>query len=109
MVPDDETVLPSGLTLESLFSRGGYRAMMALKRLQPEDYFANRGPVEILQQRKVLLQERPQEFVCEPPMERDCAAVIQFAESLAKVNPVRTLRELGAAWEPDLFCCVARN
>ena len=101
MVPDDETVLPSELTLESLFSRGGYRAMMALKRLQPENYFANRGPVEILQQRKALLQGRRQEFVCEPPTERDCAAVIQFAESLAKVNPARTFRELGAAWEPD--------
>jgi hypothetical protein len=75
--------------------------MMALKRLQPEDFFANQGPVEILQQRKALLEGRPQEFVCEPPMERDCAAVIQFAQSLAKVNPARTLRELGAAWEPD--------
>ena len=101
MVPDDETVLPSELTLGSLFSRGGYRTMMALKRLQPENYFANQGPVEVLQQRKALLQGHPQDFVCEPPTERDCVAVIQFAESLAKVNPVRTFRELGAAWEPD--------
>jgi hypothetical protein len=101
MVPENETVLPAGLTLESLFSPGGYRAMMALKRLPPDEYFANRGPVEILQQRKVLLQTRPHDFVCEPPTQRDCAAVIQFAGSFAKVNEARTFRELGVVWEPD--------
>ena len=101
MVPEDETVLPAGLTLESLFRRGGYRAMMALKRLEPDEYFANRGPIEILQQRRALLRTHPQDFVCEPPTETDCAAVIHFAGSFANVNHARTFRELGAAWEPD--------
>jgi hypothetical protein len=98
---DDETVLPPGLTLESLFSRNGYRAMMALKRLPPEEYFANRDPVEILRQRSALLETRPQDFVCEPVGEGDCDAVIGFAGSFANVNHARTFRELGLAWEPD--------
>ena len=70
MEPDGETHLPIGLTLEGLFSRNGYRAMMALKRLQPEEYFANRGPTEILKQRSALLDTRPQDFVCEPQRKR---------------------------------------
>jgi hypothetical protein len=101
MEPDGETVLPTGLALESLFSRNGYRAMMALKRLRPEEYFTNQGPPEILQQRRTLLERRPQDFVCEPAGEGDCDAVIQFAGPFAKVNPVRTFRELGSQWEPD--------
>jgi hypothetical protein len=101
MEPAGETVLPKGLALEGLFSRNGYRTMMALKRLQPEEFFANREPAEILKQRSALLETRPQDFVCEPPTEEDCAAVIQFAGSFARVNHARTFRELGAAWEPD--------
>jgi hypothetical protein len=61
-----ETVLPRSLTLESLFSQNGYRAMMGLKRLRAEDYFANSGPVEIIRQRSALLAARGQDFVCEP-------------------------------------------
>ena len=85
MEPVGETVSAhQSLTLEGLFSRNGYRAMMALKRLQPEEYFANRGPAEILKQRVTLLDTRPQDFVCEPPTEADCAAVIHFAGSFEK-------------------------
>jgi len=101
MEPNDEPALPAGLTLESLFSRNGYRAMMALKRLQPEDYFANRGPVGILQQRSALLDARAEDYVCEPAREGDREAMIRFAESFAEVNQARTFRDLGAAWEPD--------
>jgi Protein of unknown function (DUF3445) len=101
MEPAGEIVLPNGLTLEGLFSPNGYRAMMALKRLRPEEYFANRGPIEIVNQRSALLEARPEDFVCEPPRKEDCAAVIKFAGSFAKVNDARTFRELGAAWEPD--------
>jgi hypothetical protein len=70
MEPNGETLLPISLTLEGLFSRNGYRAMIGLKRLQPEEYFANRGPAEVLQQRSTLLDTRPQDFVCEPPTEQ---------------------------------------
>src|ERR1700744_3914846 len=95
-----ETVLPIGLTLESLFSRNGYRAMMGLKRLQPEKYFANRGPGQILQQRSRLLVAA-QDFVCEPTRKEDCDAVLQFAGSFERVSHVETFRELGKIWEPD--------
>jgi hypothetical protein len=101
MEPDGETPLPKSLTLEGLFSRNGYRAMMALRRLQPEEYFANRGPAEVLKQRCALLDTRPQDFVCEPPTEADCVSVIHFAGSFEKVSHARTFRELGVAWEPD--------
>jgi hypothetical protein len=101
MESDGATVLPEGLTLERLFSQNGYRAMMALKRLRPEKYFANDGPVEIVKQRSALLSTHPQDFVCEPPMEEDCAAVVQFAGCFAEVRPAHTFRELGAVWEPD--------
>jgi Protein of unknown function (DUF3445) len=96
-----ETVLPRSLTLESLFSQNGYRAMMGLKRLRAEDYFANNGPVEIIRQRSALLVARWQDFVCEPKEEEDRAAVVQFAGPYANLNHARTFRELGAAWEPD--------
>jgi hypothetical protein len=109
MEPDGETHLPIGLTLEGLFSRNGYRPMMALKRLQPEEYFANRGPTEILKQRGALLDTRPQDFVCEPPTEADCASVIHFAGSFGKVNHAQTFRELGAAWEPDFVLLRREN
>jgi hypothetical protein len=101
MEPAGEAPLPISLSLEGLFSRNGYRAMMALKRLQPEEYFANRGPAEILKQRGVLLDTRPQDFVCEPPTEADCASVIHFAGSFENLNHARSFRELGAVWEPD--------
>ena len=101
MEPDGETVLPIGLTMGGLFSRNGYRPMMALKRLQPEEFFANRGPVTILRERSALLETRPQDYVCEPQTQGDCAAVLQFAGSFSNVNQARTFRELGIAWEPD--------
>lgn len=81
MESSGETVLPRSLTLEGLFSQNGYRAMMALKRLRAEEYFVNSGPVEVIRQRSALLEERWQDFVCEPPTEEDRAAVIQFAGS----------------------------
>lgn len=40
MEPAGEPLLPKGLSLERLFSRNGYRAMMALKRMEPEEFFA---------------------------------------------------------------------
>ena len=46
MEPAGETVLPKNVTLEGLFSRSGYRPMMALKRLLPEDYFTITGLLE---------------------------------------------------------------
>jgi PAS domain-containing protein len=101
METEGEPVLPAGLTLESLFSRNGYRAMMGLKRLQLEEYFANRGPVQILQERSRLLETRSQDFVREPARKEDCDAVLQFAGSFARVSQAQTFRELGEIWEPD--------
>lgn len=101
METEGEAVLPTGLTLESLFSRNGYRAMMGLKRLHPEEYFANRGPAQILQQRSRLLEVRSQDFVCEPDRKEDCDAVLQFAGSFERVNHAQSFRELGEIWEPD--------
>jgi dimethylamine monooxygenase subunit A len=96
-----ETVLPVAVTLESLFSRNGYRAMMGLKRLKPEEYFGNRGPAQILQQRNRLLETRSREFVCEPARKEDYEAVLQFAGAFERVSHARTFRELGNIWEPD--------
>ena len=48
-----------------------------------------------------MLETRPHDFVCDPPTEEDCVAVIQFASCFAKVKHARTFRELGSAWEPD--------
>jgi hypothetical protein len=101
MEPEGEAVLPIGLTLESLFSRNGYRAMMGLKRLQPEEYFGNRGPAQILQLRNRLLETRSQDFVCEPARKEDCDAVLKFAGFFERVSHARTFRELGKIWEPD--------
>jgi hypothetical protein len=96
-----ETALPKGLTLDGLFSRDGYRARMALKRLQPEEFFANLRTVDVLQGRSALLEARPQDFLCEPANREDADALIQFAGSWAKVRHAHTFRELGAIWEPD--------
>jgi hypothetical protein len=101
METEGEAVLPTGLTLESLFSRNGYRATMGLKRLPPEQYFANRGPVQILQQRNRLLEAGSQDFVCEPASKEDCDAVLQFAGSFQGVSRAQTFCELGKTWEPD--------
>jgi Protein of unknown function (DUF3445) len=106
-----ESELPKSLPLEGLFSRHGYRPTMALKRLRPDEYFNRHGPREILRQRGALLDRRPHDFVCEPPTEEDCAAVIRFASNFTQVDPVRTFRELGCLWEPDfvLLCRPARQ
>jgi hypothetical protein len=96
-----EPELPKSLPLEGLFSRHGYRPTMALKRLRPEEYFNHHGPLEILKHRRALLERRPHDFVREPPTEEDCVAVVRFASNFAKVDPVRTFRELGSLWEPD--------
>jgi heme-dependent oxidative N-demethylase alpha subunit-like protein len=96
-----EPELPKSLPLEGLFSRHGYRPTMALKRLRPEEYFNHHGPLEILKHRRALLEGRPYDFVCEPPTEEDCVAVIRFASNFAELDPVRTFRELGSLWEPD--------
>lgn len=96
-----DTALPKGLTSDWLFSRGGYRPRMALKRLQPEEFFANLQPVEVLKARSALLEARPQDFLCEPANREDADALIQFAGSWAKVRHAQTFRELGAIWEPD--------
>jgi hypothetical protein len=97
----DQGSLPDSLALEGLFSRNGYRPMMALKRLKPDEYFANHGPSGILPERAALLESRPHDFVREPSSRADCAGVIRFAGSFAAVNGARTFRELGATWEPD--------
>jgi hypothetical protein len=86
-----ETVLPKGLALAGLFSRNGYRAMMGLKRLPPEEYFRNQGPDEILNRRGHLLATSPQDFVCEPPIAKDCAAVIEFGIELPAWSEYRTI------------------
>ena len=96
-----EPELPKSLPLEGLFSRHGYRPTMALKRLRPDEYFNHHGPREILRERGALLDRRPNDFVCEPPTEEDCVAVIRFASNFAQMDPVRTFRELGSLWEPD--------
>jgi hypothetical protein len=101
MEPASAIVLPKALTLEGLFSPNGYRPMMALKRLRPEEYFANLGPAEIMKQRIALLETRPEDYVCEPPTKEDSAGVIHFAGAFAEVHQARTFRELGAVWEPD--------
>jgi hypothetical protein len=105
---EGEAVLPIGLTLESLFSRNGYRAMMGLKRLQPEEYFGNRGPAQILQIRNRLLERRSRDFVCEPARREDCDAVLKFAGSFERVSHAQTFCELGKIWEPD-FVLVQRE
>jgi hypothetical protein len=101
MEPASVIVLPKALTLEGLFSPNGYRPMMALKRLRPEEYFANLGPAEIMKQRIALLETHPEDYVCEPPTKEDSAGVIHFAGAFAEVHQARTFRELGAVWEPD--------
>jgi Haem-dependent oxidative N-demethylase, alpha subunit-like len=96
-----ETALPKGLTLDGLFSRGGYRARMALKRLQPDEFFANLRTVDVLKERSALLEARSQDFISEPASREDTDALIQFAGSWATVRHAHTFRELGAIWEPD--------
>jgi dimethylamine monooxygenase subunit A len=74
---------------------------MALKRLQPEEFFANLQAVDVLKERSALLEARPQDFLCEPANREDTAALIQFAGSWARVRHADTFRELGTIWEPD--------
>jgi hypothetical protein len=101
MESTEETAFPRELPLEGLFSRNGYRPMMALKRLNPKEFFINRGPDDILDRRRALLDASPKEYVYEPQREGDGAAVIQFAESYVPTISARTFRDLGAEWEPD--------
>lgn len=99
MQSGDNITLPKELTLEGLFTRNGYRPAMALRRLDPQDYFRNLAPNDILERRRVLIESG--DFVYEPPWEEDREAVIHFAGTFASVHHVRSFRELGAVWEPD--------
>jgi hypothetical protein len=72
---------------------------MALRRLDPQDYFRNLAPNDILGRRRLLIESG--DFVYEPAREEDREAVIHFAGAFATVNHVRSFRELGAVWEPD--------
>jgi hypothetical protein len=94
-------LLSTGMTLDGLFSRKGYRPAMALKRLEPKDYFVNGARSEILRRRRALLAGVCEDFIFEPEREEDRTAVIRFAGMFVPVDSVRTLRELGMVWEPD--------
>jgi hypothetical protein len=89
------------MTLDGLFSRKGYRPAMALKRLEPKDYFVNGARSEILRRRRALLAGVCEDFIFEPEREEDRTAVIRFAGMFVPVDSVRTLRELGMVWELD--------
>jgi Protein of unknown function (DUF3445) len=96
-----EFLLPKGITLDGLFSRKGYRPAMALKRLEPKDYFVNGAPSEILRLRRELLGGVCEDFIFEPESQEDRVAVIHFAGAFVPVNGVQTFQELGMVWEPD--------
>jgi hypothetical protein len=93
--------LPDALPLEGLFTRNGYRPAMALKRLEPKEYFASLNPSEILPWRSELLDGQSEDFLFEPEKEEDRGAVIHFAGIFVPVGGVRTFRGLGVVWEPD--------
>jgi Protein of unknown function (DUF3445) len=98
---DSDFLLPKGMTLDGLFSRKGYRPAMALKRLEPKDYFVNGACSEILRRRRELLGGVCEDFVFEPEREEDRTALICFAGMFVPVEGVQTLQELGMVWEPD--------
>ncbi len=100
--------LPDQLPLEGLFTRHGYRPAMALKRLEPDAYFANRNPSEILPRRSELLSVDGEDFLFEPEREEDRQAVIDFTGDFVRVNGVQSFRALGAMWEPD-FVLLSRQ
>ena len=99
--PRGATALPKDLALEGLFSRGGYRARMGLKRLRPEEFFSNFGLADMLKQRTALLEARAQDFLSEPTNSADADALIRFAGSWVQVSHAQTFRQLGEIWEPD--------
>jgi heme-dependent oxidative N-demethylase alpha subunit-like protein len=101
MATGADICLPDELALEGLFTRNGYRPAMALKRLEPEVYFASLNPSEILPWRSELLDGRDEDFLFEPEREADREAVLRFAGMFVSVNGVRTFRGLGMVWEPD--------
>jgi dimethylamine monooxygenase subunit A len=101
MEPSGLTALPEDLALRALFSRGGYRARMALRRVRPAEFFSNLGLADVLKQRAALLEERPQDFLDEPPNRADADALIRFAGSWTQVGHAQTFRQLGEVWEPD--------
>jgi hypothetical protein len=46
--PSGVMALPQDLALGGLFSRDGYRARMALRRLRPVEFFSNLGLAGVL-------------------------------------------------------------
>jgi hypothetical protein len=101
MATGADICLPDELPLEGLFTRNGYRPTMALRRLEPNQYFASLNPSEILPWRSELLGAKDEDYSFEPEREVDREAVIRFAERFVTVNGARTFRELGVVWEPD--------
>lgn len=95
MEPRGATALPKDLALAGVFSRGGYRARMGLKRLRPEEFFSNFGLADVLQRRSALLEARSEDFLCEPTNSADTDALIRFAGSWAQVRQAQTFRQLG--------------
>jgi hypothetical protein len=89
------------MTLVGLFSGKGYRPAMALKRLEPKDYFVNGARSEILRRRRELLAGVCEDYIFEPESQEDRVAVIRFAGTFVPVNGVQTFQELGMVWEPD--------
>jgi hypothetical protein len=108
MGTEADICLPDGLPLAGLFTRNGYRPAMALRRLEPKEYFGSLNPSEILQWRSELLDGAVEDFLFEPDREEDREAVIRFAGMFVPVNGVRTFRGLGVVWEPD-FVLLNRN
>jgi len=82
------------LPLEGLFSRHGYRPTMRLKRLRPKIFQSSRASRDP-EQRRALLKGVHMTLSVNLQRKRIAYAVIRFASNFAKLDPVRTFRELG--------------
>lgn len=91
--------------LAELFPDGDYRFHLTLRRGEPGEFFKTRGDSsKILAERAKWLAENPARYVALlPEGEPLLAEVVELGEKEWGLPRVTSVRELGAAWEPDVL------
>jgi hypothetical protein len=82
--------------------------VIGLSPLDVADYFKNSGQPELLAERRRLLANTPEDFVCECSSEHDRRIVSKFARRWNPDLGGTNFAALGQGWEPD-FIVVDRH
>lgn len=91
----------SELLSAALFSPDEYRFSFGITPLSPDAFFANHGDAGILQERKRLLQQRPEDYVHALERASDWQVLVPALRQWELSVSAENIQALGATWEPD--------